>query len=160
MAASRISESRAAESSVAVSTAATAGATSATEELDSTGATEGALTATEDELKTTNEELCGSATEELDTAALERATLLDDFALDFLDAELAGAFAEELAGTTAELTGAGAAGVVVLDAELAGAGAVAEASSSNSANRSRTCANESWARERLKNKGKRANLRI
>ena len=88
---------------------------------------------------TTSEELDGTAEE------LETALLLEDFALDFLEAELAGAFAAELAGAfAAELDGvtAGVEGFSVAtgatEAELAGTEAGALASSSNSAKRSRT----------------------
>jgi hypothetical protein len=148
-------ESRAAGSKTAVSTIATAGAAS-TEELDSTGATdelEGALTSTEEELTTTADEL-DKMTEELETALL-----LEDFALDFLEAELAGALAAELSGATAGVAGAFVASGAT-EAELAGTEAGALASSSNSAKRSRTWPKESWARDRPKNRGKRANLRI
>ena len=76
--------------------------------------------------------------------------------MDFLEAELAGALAEELTGATAaEL--AGVAGVFTSGVACV---AGAAASSSNSAKRSRTWAKETWARERPRNKGKRANLRI
>jgi hypothetical protein len=160
MAASRIKESRAAESSTEVSASVTAGATSTTDELDSTRTADeelaGKISATE-ELESTIDELETGATDELDTALL-----LEDLPFDFLEAELAGALAEELAGATvAELTGAaGVFSAGATDAELAGTVAGALTSSSNSAKRSRTWPKETWARERPKNKGKIANLRI
>ena len=133
-----MSESRDAESSTEVSATATEALESATEGFCSTGATDeeltetGGKTASEDELNTTIDELDGSDSDELETAIL-----LEDFPFDFLDAELAVALAEELAGTTtAELAG-------TTEAELAGTEAVeAFVSSSNSANKSLTWANE------------------
>jgi hypothetical protein len=152
-----MSESRVAESNTAVSGVATAGAISATEELDSTGATDEELTKAElagtstttDEELTTIDELESGTIDELDTALL-----LEDLPFVFLEAELA-ALADELAGAAGGVAGAftsGAAGI----AGVAGA----PASCSNSAKRSRTWAKDTWARERPKNKGKIANLRI
>jgi len=134
-----------------VSTATTDDESASTdEELDTTTTTDEELTATDEELATIAAELAGTADE------LEIILPPVDLAFDFFDAELAGtaalALVVELAGaTTAELMGA-------FETELAGT--VAVASCSNSAKRSRTWANDTWASERPKNNGKRAILRI